>query len=59
MVFVYDGRFIDESVYPQGSLTVREDNGETLRAVWRTLDSFDAYHRLVPESLPTLLEDAG
>ena len=59
IVFVYDGSFVDESVYQRPSLTVREDYGEILRATWRTLDSFDEYHRLVPERLPSLLEDAA
>ena len=59
VIFVYDGQFVEEAVYRQSSLTVHEDNGEILRAVWRTLDSFDAYHRLVPESLPSLLEDSA
>ena len=55
VVFVYDGHFVDKSVYQQSSLTVREDNGEIFSAEWRTLDSFDAYYRLVPESLTSLL----
>lgn len=59
IVFVYDGRFVDESVYQRNILTVREDDGQTLRAVWRTLDSFDDYHRLVPECLPSLLGGSG
>lgn len=55
IVFVYDGRFIDPSVYNRSALTVREDNGEVLRAAWRPLDFFNEYHRLVPESLWSLL----
>ena len=51
IVFVYDGRFIDETVYERSELTVHEDNGDILRAVWRSLDSFDSHHRLVPEGL--------
>ncbi len=57
IVFVYDGRFADESTYRRSTLTVTEDNGETLTARWRALDSFDGYHRLVPEALMSLLKD--
>jgi len=56
IVFVYDGRFADESVYKKTSLTVQEDNGDVLEATWRSLDSFDNFRRLVPESLPSLLQ---
>ena len=59
IVFVYDGRFADESAYQRSVLTVTEDNGETLTARWRALDSFDEYHRLVPEALLPLLGDAA
>jgi len=55
IVFVYDGRFADESVYENTSLTVREDNGDVFEATWRSLDSFDNSHRLVPECLTSLL----
>lgn len=55
IVFVYNGRFCDETVYAQPALTIHEDNGETLRAVWRDLASFDDYHRLVPEKLLALI----
>lgn len=57
IVFVYDGRFCDEQVYHQATLTAQEDNGETLRSVWRELDSFDDYHRLVPEKLLALVKE--
>ena len=56
IVFVYDGCFVDESVYAQSELHGWEANGEPLRAVWRKLDSFDEEHRLVPEGLWDLLQ---
>lgn len=56
IVFVYAGRFCDATVYDQPVLTIHEDNGETLRAVWRDLASFDDYHRLVPEKLLALID---
>jgi len=43
IVFVYDGRFLHEAIYHETSLTIHEDTGEILRAVWRDLDSFDDY----------------
>ena len=59
IVFVYDGRFVDETIYERSELTVREDNGDVHKAVWRSIDSFDTHHRLVPESLASLLDGGG
>lgn len=56
IVFVYDGCFCDEAIYDNEALTIHEDNGESIRAVWRDLASFDDYHRLVPEKLLALLQ---
>jgi ADP-ribose pyrophosphatase YjhB (NUDIX family) len=56
IVYVYDGRFTDTSAYRRESFVVTEDNGEILKASWRTLDSFNGYHRLVPEALMSLLK---
>ncbi|NUO82792.1 NUDIX domain-containing protein [candidate division KSB1 bacterium] len=56
IVFVYDGRFVDEAVYAQHELHGWEANGTPLRAVWRELDSFNEEHRLVPEGLWDLLK---
>jgi 8-oxo-dGTP pyrophosphatase MutT (NUDIX family) len=58
IVFVYDGRFVDETIYDRQELHGWEANGEPLRAVWRKLDSFDEKHRLVPEGLRDLLRSA-
>ncbi len=58
IVFVYDGRFVDESVYAREALEGHEANGAPLRAAWRALDSFDEQHRLVPEGLRELLRGA-
>ena len=55
IVFVYDGRFVDETFYTRTTITVTEDNGETMPATWRALDWFDDQRRLVPESLLALL----
>ena len=59
IVFVYDGEFVDESVYARDRLDFREDNGEAVTARWRNLDFFDAYHRLVPEQLHQLINDGN
>jgi uncharacterized protein (DUF952 family)/8-oxo-dGTP pyrophosphatase MutT (NUDIX family) len=55
IVFVYEGRFRDESVENREEFIVEEDNGDRLRGVWRELNSFDANRRLVPEGLLALL----
>ena len=55
IVFVYDGHFVDESIYSLPEMTMTEDGGVTARAMWHGMDSFDATHRLVPESLASLL----
>jgi 8-oxo-dGTP pyrophosphatase MutT (NUDIX family) len=58
IVFVYDARFVDEAVYRKRELVMQEEK-ETVKASWRKLDSFDDYHRLVPEDLITLLKKQG
>jgi ADP-ribose pyrophosphatase YjhB (NUDIX family) len=57
IVFVYNGEFVDPTVYECDRLTFEEDNGEAVTARWRRLDFFDAYHRLVPEQLHRLISD--
>jgi ADP-ribose pyrophosphatase YjhB (NUDIX family) len=56
IVYVYDGRFTDASVYGQEYLTVQKET-ETLTARWYKLDFFNDYHRLVPEALVPLLKN--
>jgi ADP-ribose pyrophosphatase YjhB (NUDIX family) len=55
IIYVYEGRFDKKSAYQQESFEVHEET-EILKASWRELDSFDDYHRLVPEALVTLLK---
>lgn len=55
IVFVYDGRFVDESFYTHLRLEAVEDNGTVLPATWRPLAFFNAQQRLVPEQLMALL----
>jgi 8-oxo-dGTP pyrophosphatase MutT (NUDIX family) len=59
IVFVYDGRFVDATIYDRQELHGWEANGEPLRATWRRLDSFEERHRLVPEGLESLLREGG
>lgn len=55
IVFVYDGRFVDEALYQQESLTVVEGK-RRYPAVWKSLaDLRDGAVRLVPEALWDLL----
>ena len=55
IVFVYDGEFADRFVYDQPRFNGKEHDGTPISAVWRRIDSFDEYHRLVPEGLTALL----
>ena len=59
IVFVYDGEFVDRSVYNPPRLKGQEHDGTPISAVWRRVDSFDAYNRLVPEGLPSLLANCA
>ncbi|MCT1902370.1 NUDIX hydrolase [Oceanobacillus sojae] len=56
IVQVYDGEFIDKSLYNQSVLLVKEDDGNTHKAMWKPLTAFqNGKLRLVPESLYNLL----
>ncbi|MBE9157645.1 NUDIX hydrolase [Nodosilinea sp. LEGE 06152] len=51
IVFVYDGRFVDESLYEQESLMAMEGKRQ-FEAVWRSPSALrTGPHRLVPEQL--------
>jgi ADP-ribose pyrophosphatase YjhB (NUDIX family) len=54
VVFVYDGRLEDPSLYNLPELPMNEP-GWSSPAQWRSLDSFGDDCRLVPEGLDTLL----
>lgn len=58
IVYVYDGQFTDASVYARESFPMQEDNGDIYKVSWRSLDSFNDYHRLVPEELTAILKAA-
>lgn len=55
IVFVYSGRFVDDSLYDQPSLTVTEGK-RVFEAQWRSLEELRSGEiRLVPEALWQLL----
>lgn len=55
MVFVYDGRFIDESLYEKENLTAVEGKRQ-FQAVWRSPQALrNGPHYLVPEEIWDLL----
>ncbi len=57
IIYIYEARFKDDSVYERPSFDIQEDNGEVFKASWRELSFFNDYHRLVPEALVTLLKN--
>ncbi len=55
LVFVYDGRFVDETIYQRESLDGVEGQRQ-FKAVWRSLgDLRSGPHKLVPEEIWTLI----
>jgi 8-oxo-dGTP pyrophosphatase MutT (NUDIX family) len=55
IVFVYDGRFVDEHLYEQASLQVTEGK-RIFEARWKSLEELNAEHiLLVPEGLEAFL----
>lgn len=55
IVFVYDARFVDESLYEQSALQVTEGK-RSFKAKWRSLDELKADNiLLVPEGLEAFL----
>lgn len=59
IVFVFDARFIDASVYDRTTLIARESDGNPSTCRWLGLDFFNDHHRLVPEELRDLLRTMG
>lgn len=54
IVFVYDGRFADPSIYELEEIAIREPGWDS-PAMWRRLDGFGEHRRLVPDGLSRLL----
>ncbi len=40
IVFIYDGVLTENDAYQRTEISGRELNGETIRAVWKSLDEF-------------------
>ena len=57
VVFVYDGRFVDESLYQMTEIPML-DGGWMTGAIWRPLDWFSDECMLTPEGIERLLADA-
>ncbi|MBD1910469.1 MULTISPECIES: NUDIX domain-containing protein [unclassified Leptolyngbya] len=55
IVFVFDGQFVNPDITQQTILRGMDSGDHVIQARWRSLDSFDSYHRLVPEGLMQLL----
>jgi 8-oxo-dGTP pyrophosphatase MutT (NUDIX family) len=56
IVQVYDGEFVEESLYGLTSIRGAESDGQEFQAVWRELQAFSAELPLVPQGLLQLLE---
>lgn len=55
IVFVFSCDLADRSIYDRDVIETFEHDGAPMRVVWRNVKSFDATHRLVPESIIRLL----
>ena len=57
IVMLYGADFVDEALYERNPIWGQEDDGSTIKAVWKSLDDFKAGRgRLVPEGLLAILE---
>ena len=57
IVMLYEADFADETLYERNPIWGQEDDGSTIKAVWKSLDDFKAGRgRLVPEGLLAILE---
>ena len=55
LIQIFDGRLVDEALYLVQSIPGVESNGEPIRVVWKSLDSFSAKTPLYPDGLLELL----
>jgi len=51
LIQIFDGRLVDEALYLVQSIPGVESNGEPIRVVWKSLDSFSAKTPLYPDGL--------
>jgi 8-oxo-dGTP pyrophosphatase MutT (NUDIX family) len=58
IVFVYQGDFVDPSIYEKATVIGNEDDGEQFKAMWKPLDDFRYGNApLYPDGLLELLTD--
>lgn len=55
IVLVYDGEFLDRSLYERASISGVESNGQPFQATWRGLDAFSSSLPLYPHGLLEML----
>ena len=56
IVMVYEGEFVDSSIYEMPRFTGHEDDGSEISVVWKSMDEFKrGTSRLVPDGLLELL----
>lgn len=56
IVFVYDARFRDETMYEKETIECREDSGKGFTARWLSLEEIHSRHiRLVPDGIEELI----
>ena len=59
IALVYEGDFVDETLYERQTVVGSEDDGTTLIGVWRRLSDFSGATPLYPDGLLELLRDDG
>jgi 8-oxo-dGTP pyrophosphatase MutT (NUDIX family) len=57
LVQIYDGRLADEALYLAQSIPGVESDGEPMRVIWKSLDSFSETTPLYPDGLLELLRE--
>ena len=56
IVMVYEGEFVDSSIYEMPRFTGHEDDGSEISVMWKSMDEFKrGTSRLVPDGLLELL----
>ena len=56
IVFVYDGELVDKTIYDRPFFFFQEDNGETLKVLWKNMADFSDEIPLYPNGLPEFLK---
>ena len=56
IVLIYDGTLIEPRMYDEAVITGNEANGDTIRAMWKSLDAFEPGNLILyPDGLLNLL----